>query len=65
MTEIKTYCDKCGVELINANNYEDTEIEVAHYWRKVDLCSLCFEKLTDVIEDFFNGESNDEQEKAD
>ena len=53
MTEIKTYCDKCGAELCNKNSYEDTDIEVAHYYRKADLCSSCFEKLTDVIEDFF------------
>ena len=54
MTEIKTYCDKCGVELVNKNSYEDTDIGVAHYYRKVDLCSTCFEKLTDVIEEFFD-----------
>jgi hypothetical protein len=53
MTVIKTYCDKCGTVLENSNSYEDTDIEVAHYYKKVDLCSSCFEKLTNIIETFF------------
>ena len=65
MTEIKTYCDKCGVELVGIHNYEDTDIEIAHYYRRVDLCPVCFEKLTNIIEDFFYGEDNDGTEKAD
>ena len=54
MTEIKTYCDKCGIELNSHNDYEDIEISVNHYWRKNDLCLKCFEKLTDMIEEFFD-----------
>ena len=60
MTDIKTYCDKCGVELVNANSYEDTDIEVAHFRKRVDLCSACFEKLTDMISDFFEKGSKNE-----
>lgn len=62
MTEIKTYCDKCGVELCNKNNYEDTDIEIANYYKKVDLCYSCFEKLTDLIENFFEGNEVTENE---
>lgn len=61
MTEIKTYCDKCGKELtMITENYEDTEISIANYWRKVDLCSSCFEKLTDIVENFFNESEENE-----
>lgn len=53
MTEIKTYCDKCGKEIVSMSDYEDTDIDISHYHKRVDLCALCFEKLTDIIEDFF------------
>jgi hypothetical protein len=60
MTEIKTYCDKCGVETISMSDYEDTDIEINHYYKRVDLCASCFEKLTDIVEEFFNKESEEE-----
>lgn len=56
MTEIKTYCDKCGKE-ITMSDYDDMSIEINHYYKRVDLCASCFEKLTDMVEDFFNKES--------
>lgn len=58
MTEIKTYCDRCGVELVSMVDYEDTDIEVNHYYKRADLCAECFEKLTDMIEDFFEEGNN-------
>jgi hypothetical protein len=57
MTEIKTYCDKCGAETTSMSDYEDTDIEINHYYKRVDLCALCFEKLTDMVENFFSKES--------
>ena len=57
MTEIKTYCDKCGIELVSMHDYEDTDIEINHYSKRVDLCASCFEKLTDIVADFFHKES--------
>ena len=62
MTQIKTYCDKCGVELCQMEDYADTEVDVAHFYKRVDLCAKCFEKLTDVIEDFFNKDEVTENE---
>ena len=59
MTEIKTYCDKCGVVLTSMNDYEEVAIEINHYYKKVDLCASCFEKLTDIVENFFHKESED------
>lgn len=53
MTVVKTYCDKCGIELVGNDSYDDIEIEVSHYLKQVDLCSKCFEKLTEHIENFF------------
>ena len=60
MTEIKTYCDHCGTELNSHNDYEDTDIDIANYFRRVDLCTSCFEKLTAMIEEFFEEEPTDE-----
>ena len=57
MTEIKTYCDKCGKELVGMGNYEDTDIDINHYHERVDLCASCFEKLTDIVAEFFDKES--------
>lgn len=62
MTEIKTYCDKCGVETTSMSDYADTYIEINHYYKRVDLCASCFEKLTDIVENFFHKESEDTDE---
>lgn len=62
MTKIKIYCDKCGIELSQMQDYEDIDIEIAHYLKNVDLCASCFEKLTNVIEIFFNKESESKGE---
>lgn len=53
MTEIKTYCDKCGAELKTLNDYISTTIDAASYYGIVDLCSCCYDKLTDLIKEFF------------
>lgn len=61
MTKIKTYCDKCGKETVSMSDYEDMNIEINHYYKRVDLCASCFEKLTDIVEEFFNKESEKEE----
>ena len=62
MTIVKTYCDKCGCELESMAKYENLEIEIAQYWREVDLCCKCFEKLTNHIEKFFEERKEDGNE---
>lgn len=52
MTEIKIYCDHCGKVLDVMSDYGGVEIEVAHKYRKADLCTGCFEQLFDIIDAF-------------
>lgn len=59
MTVVKTYCDKCGCELVGIDNYDDLDIEIAGYYKQVDLCAKCFEELTDYIENFFSERSKE------
>ena len=66
MTEIKTYCDHCGAELNPRGEYEDTDIDIGNYLKRVDLCVSCFEELTDMIEEFFEKEpKNTDNESED
>ena len=62
MTIVKTYCDKCGRELVGLDHYDDLDIEIATYLKSVDLCCKCFEKLTDHIEEFFEERNEDGNE---
>lgn len=65
MNVVKTYCDKCGIELVGMDNYEDLEIDIVTFYKQVDLCPKCFEEFTDHIENFFEkrekGKADDEQ----
>ena len=48
----KVYCDHCGKILDNMSDYIDLKFEVGHIPHIVDLCSECFEKLNEKIDDF-------------
>ena len=63
MTIVKTYCDKCGCELVELDHYDDLSIEIANYLKEVDLCCKCFEKLTDHIENFFEERETDDEQR--
>ena len=52
MTEVKIYCDHCGKELDEMKDYADIKIELAHLWKKHDLCTDCLEKLKVVVDNF-------------
>ena len=52
MTEIKVYCDHCGKVLDCMSDYTDITIEAAHKMVNADLCTGCFELLTDKINKF-------------
>ena len=52
MKEYKIYCDHCGKELDTMKDFDDTQIEMAHKWTTVDLCSECGDELWEVIDKF-------------
>ena len=57
--EFKTYCDKCGKELVGTENYENIHIDIHDYYDNVDLCASCFEKLIGLVRNFFDKKSED------
>lgn len=51
MTETKIYCDHCGKEITEFDDYCDYEVaETIH----CDLCVLCKNKLLEIIKEFIN-----------
>lgn len=55
MTEIKVYCDHCRKVLDDMSDYTDITIEAAHKVINGDLCTDCFEILTNKINEFMKG----------
>ena len=52
MTKITTYCDHCGKELNNMEDYGCSEIEIAYVEFQADLCKECHEQLVKTVKDF-------------
>lgn len=48
----KWYCDHCGKEIDNMNDYIDTEIDTPYNLLSTDLCQDCVKKLWEVIGEF-------------
>ena len=48
----KIYCDHCGKELDTMKDFNDTQIDMAHKWCVVDLCSECLDELYDMVTEF-------------
>lgn len=56
MTETKTYCDHCG--MLIEKDYDSISVDIrGGPWRdQMDLCSLCYKKLTNIIDEFINNQ---------
>lgn len=54
----KWYCDHCGKELDNMNDYIDTEIDTPYDLLSTDLCQDCVKKLWEVIGEFCSTQEN-------
>lgn len=52
MTKIITYCDHCGKDLNDMEDYGSSEIEIAYVEFQVDLCKECHEQLVKMVKDF-------------
>lgn len=53
MREEKYFCDHCGKEITDDNDYCDKEIDVCSaYIPSVDLCLDCYEELGLIVERF-------------
>lgn len=52
MTVIKQYCDHCGKELNNMEDYSECEITVGYNEFYFDLCKECHELLGKTVKDF-------------
>ena len=61
MIETKIYCDHCRKVLDTMTDYTDITIELAHKTINADLCTDCFEKLDDIINEFFKKGASDEK----
>lgn len=61
MTETKTYCDHCGMELSTVHAYYDSEVETPNKYFEVDLCRDCVEHLNTIIRDFLDRSGIDDE----
>lgn len=52
MTETRTYCDHCGVELNNMKDYIDICIDDFYSYFDTDLCKDCFMELNNMVRKF-------------
>lgn len=52
MTEKKTYCDHCGLELNEMIDFTDTDIELISVNINTDLCVKCHRELCKLIKEF-------------
>lgn len=52
MTKITTYCDHCGKELNDMEDYIGTEIEIGYVEFTHDLCKECHGQLIELTKNF-------------
>lgn len=52
MTVVKSYCDHCGKELNDMEDYSSCEIEIAYVEFQADLCKECHGLLVKMAKDF-------------
>ena len=52
MTKITTYCDHCGKELNDMEDYISCEIQIAFTEIEADLCNECRAELTEIAKGF-------------
>lgn len=57
MTEIKYFCDHCGVELVLKDDYDDCTIDLPTRCLNADLCADCTLKLSKLVCEFLNRDS--------
>ena len=60
MTKTTTYCDHCGKELNDMNDYIECEITIGYTEFYYDLCEECYTHLLKMAKDFCScGERKD------
>ena len=52
MIEQKIYCDHCGEELDNMQDYIDIELDLYSSWFNTDLCDECYQELSYKVKQF-------------
>lgn len=55
MTVVKTYCDHCGKELSDMDDYISMNVEIAYMEFQADLCAECHKELVEVAKVFCSG----------
>lgn len=48
-------CDHCGAEFHPMNGYTDMEVDDFDFYKSVDLCSPCYDKIAKIVKEFLNG----------
>ena len=59
MKRMVYYCDHCGKEMDDFNNYVDMEIDTYIDSFRADLCKECAEKLDEMVKKFIERNIND------